>query len=147
MSLAEMLNLRPVVAGYVPGAYIRPVDDKQNPSAPVKMSTKHTPGPWRLNSDALVCGNGDLMMSIAICYDKSSAADGVSRDEMKANARLIAAAPELLAALKDTFDALLREKIAYNQRIGADYETAHKHALLSSDFAAARAAIAKATNP
>jgi hypothetical protein len=35
-------------------------------------------------------------MSIAIAYDKSSAADGVPRDEMKANARLIAAAPELL---------------------------------------------------
>ena len=36
-----MLNLRPVVVGYVPGAYIRPVDDQQTPSAPVKMSTKH----------------------------------------------------------------------------------------------------------
>ena len=34
-----MLNLRPVVVGYVPGAYIRPVDDKQNTSAPVKMRT------------------------------------------------------------------------------------------------------------
>ena len=133
MSLAEMLNLRPVVAGYVPDAYIRPVDDKQNPLAPVKMSTKHTPGPWRLNSDALVCGNGDLMMSIAICYDKSSAADGVSRDEMKANARLIAAAPELLDALQSLLARVSSDIIA-NQ-------------CWHEEQRAARAAIAKATNP
>lgn len=61
----------------------------------------HTPGPWRLNSDALVVGNGALQMSIAIAYDSSTAADGVSREEMKANARLIAAAPELLEALHE----------------------------------------------
>ena len=89
----------------------------------------HTPGPWRLNSDALVVGNGALKMSIAIAYDSSTAADGVSREEMKANARLIAAAPELLEALKDALCAL--------EVCGKDYPAAGK----------ARAAIARATQP
>ena len=61
---------------------------------------KHTSGPWKLRSDALIVGNNDVNMSIAIAYDKSSAADGVSREEMEANARLIAAAPDMLEALE-----------------------------------------------
>ena len=73
------------------------------------------------------------MMSIATCYDKSSAADGVSRDEMKANARLIAAAPELLDALQSLLARVSSDIIA-NQ-------------CWHEEQRAARAAIAKATNP
>jgi BMFP domain-containing protein YqiC len=40
-------------------------------------------------------------MSIAICYNKESKADGVSKEEFEANARLIAAAPDLLEALQE----------------------------------------------
>ena len=113
------------------------------------METKHTPGPWTFGSYCESDGSGYMF----VCTNTHKFGDEeteICRLQLDtnegANARLIAAAPELLAALKDTFDALLREKIAYNQRIGADYETAHKHALLSSDFAAARAAISKATS-
>ena len=62
--------------------------------------TGFTKGPWKLNSDALIVRANGIAMSIAIAYDKISASDGVSRDEMKANARLIASAPELLEALQ-----------------------------------------------
>jgi hypothetical protein len=67
----------------------------------------HTPGPWqaiipskRQKTDvtamvATTAGPG----SMAIDCTKS----GTTRDEDAANARLIAAAPELLAALKDCF--------------------------------------------
>lgn len=55
----------------------------------------HTPGPWK--------GNGTLIESDAPSYIASVNYAG-SVEETRANARLIAAAPELLAAL---------ERIAY----------------------------------
>lgn len=58
------------------------------------MSTKHTPGPWRLrelnNSTLAVYGSGEY----DIVFPKRNA----PRD---ADARLIAAAPELLEALEE----------------------------------------------
>ena len=64
--------------------------------------SKHTPGPWSVgsNSGHIETANA-WRMSIAICYNKDSKADGVSKEEFKANAQLIAAAPELLEALKE----------------------------------------------
>lgn len=60
-----------------------------------KTSTKHTPGPWTVKRSArngfpwVVCDNGlqpsDIMLGVP---------------EVEANARLIAAAPDLLAALR-----------------------------------------------
>ena len=59
------------------------------------MSTQHTPGPWNAHHDhgwlVVESDNGDLYVKV----EKGSAA----RKHM-ANARLIAAAPELLAALR-----------------------------------------------
>ena len=70
--------------------------------------TKHTPGPWRAEEvfpgggpefsikaagkDYHVCGCG--------AYQHSHPAASFTRDEGQANARLIAAAPELLEALR-----------------------------------------------
>lgn len=58
---------------------------------------KHTPGPWGVvdeNPTIYVCGqNEDLV--IADCREAND------RDELLANARLIAAAPEMLAALNE----------------------------------------------
>lgn len=57
------------------------------------METKHTPGPWCLDDDGFVYGEGFIVS------DPHSSPD-IDPDEREANARLIAAAPELLAALQ-----------------------------------------------
>lgn len=59
--------------------------------------SKHTPGPWWLDDDGFIAsGNGDTYETIADphCSD-------LDIDEREANARLIAAAPELLEALEE----------------------------------------------
>lgn len=110
---------------------------------------KHTPGPWKVSdkmmSDDMVCrhdalgawvhsrryieGAGKLLANAEsnepIGTDCSGGHPQVeSRDEMLANARLIAAAPELLDALRLVL--------------------AHDGALTGADWTAIRAAIAKA---
>jgi len=55
--------------------------------------TPFTPGPWRVDSDGILLG-GDFPRDIPIGRVNLDKHDG------EANARLIAAAPELLAALK-----------------------------------------------
>lgn len=64
------------------------------------MSAQHTPGPWKTNGDPYV-STGDGKHSIAFTDCR-----GISDAEAKANARLIAAAPDLLEALKDCRRAL-----------------------------------------
>lgn len=88
-------------------------------------STKHTPGPW------VLFGDGELRQLIIMPAGRPGEIAAVqfptdtSRDaEYDANAHLIAAAPELLAALKAVVAV-------------ADRRT--------DEFDAARAAIAKAT--
>jgi len=55
------------------------------------MTTKHTPGPWSVSHDSVVYSGASLV---------ADAAGGNQRtpETAKANANLIAAAPELLAA-------------------------------------------------
>lgn len=75
---------------------------------------KHTPGPWRACKDgACVCGHiwaeGDKR--VATVHENTRDGDGTvhaewSREERVANARLIAAAPRLAAALERCADAL-----------------------------------------
>lgn len=95
----------------------------------------HTPGPWAFTADMYglhnmrVFGAADARGNgIANCgYDE--------RGECEANARLIAAAPELLAALQ----YLMSQTIEMDEKYGvALSEGEHEAALL------ARAAIAKA---
>lgn len=96
------------------------------------MSAQHTPGPWRFYTGPQphgcpIVGNGRGLM-LAMLSHSVNYPD--QRDEANANARLIAAAPELLEALKDM--------IVLQAGISSDpVETLHK----------ARDAIAKATNP
>lgn len=62
------------------------------------MKTQHTPGPWQLNADnriVFVPTNGFGNDNIAFINP-----EGKAPDLMEANARLIAAAPDLLEALK-----------------------------------------------
>lgn len=91
------------------------------------MSTKHTPGPWVFESEfgsRAFVNTKDESTYIAIQYCDN-------REEMAANARLIAAAPELLEALQNCLDILLV----------ADMKTAETE----TPYTRAKAAIAKAT--
>jgi hypothetical protein len=70
--------------------------------------TTHTPGPWELSGDcAEIFPKTGPNSSIELCrvvgpWDGSSYYD---EETAKSNARLIAVAPELLAALKDVHDS------------------------------------------
>ena len=71
------------------------------------MSATHTPGPWQVsrtdpNGQPIVASATDL--ELATCWHHC--VGGMER-EAHANARLIAAAPELLEALKAIVDDLL----------------------------------------
>lgn len=54
--------------------------------------SNHTPGPWRTDGWTIIAGN-----AINIAYTRTAIAE--REEEQQANARLIAAAPDLLAAL------------------------------------------------
>lgn len=58
---------------------------------------KHTPGPWNLHKHAFACVTSEKMM-VANCAGTTSNVEDLQPTQM-ANARLIAAAPELLYAL------------------------------------------------
>ncbi len=61
------------------------------------MTDKHTPGPWITQGDTYVTVN-----SLIIAHCKQSG--HITLDETIANAHLIAAAPDLLAALERVID-------------------------------------------
>jgi hypothetical protein len=71
--------------------------DGEDPMAEVaEKKTAHTPGPWQAVDDEILACDGDVRIAdVPLC-------DGTNPTEWQANARLIAAAPDLLAALKDT---------------------------------------------
>jgi hypothetical protein len=109
------------------------------------MNTKHTKGPWHVTEYP---GDADVMGGCSIGIDDAFGADGGRNyylatvvhgdpDELAANARLVAAAPELLAALR----ALLRA--VRKNSPGGEPPTAD--AIFARAGNAALAAIAKAT--
>lgn len=65
------------------------------------MNAKHTPGPWMQAplSPTDVIADDRLMIAMA-----REGMNGIAREQAAANARLIAAAPELLAALTHVLD-------------------------------------------
>ena len=70
------------------------------------MSAKHTPGPWRFYTEPQpngcpIVGNGRGLMLAMLAHSVNYPDQ---RDEANANARLIAAAPELLEALIELAD-------------------------------------------
>jgi len=76
---------------------------------------KHTPGPWWANIVGEVGTVPD--MYVKIC----SRVSGTNPDEAKANARLIAAAPMLLAALEHVSDTCHNEPV-----LGFDIDVVYK---------------------
>ena len=87
----------------------------------------HTPGPWTTDGPEVVSKKPPAIIA-EICYIGEKVAEVAERE---ANARLISAAPDLLAALK------LCAAVCSG-------ETMHKNGLIAA-LEAARAAIAKAT--
>jgi hypothetical protein len=102
--------------------------------------TAHTPGPWEQDptGDIGWWAIGTNEKSVAHVVDEDRLL-GLTKKEAKANARLIAAAPELLGALKAITERLTNERNAIANREGyiGDGE-------LLPQVKAARAAIAKA---
>lgn len=108
------------------------------------MNTTHTPGPWRIDYNGedpefaapRIKGNSVENVAFIPAYEHP-------RAEMDANARLIAAAPELLEALR----ALLSDYEGTLESLN-DYRVGSEgHSAIPEDASsvAARAAIAKAT--
>ena len=70
------------------------------------MKTQHTPGPWYTNGhflwfkDPTTCDGATVAVAMETVIPNS----GIGRDEMHANARLIAAVPKLLAACIDAVE-------------------------------------------
>ena len=97
---------------------------------------EHTPGPWRSDSPYVSAPSGAHRKIVADCYQDPSWRDSIaiSDDECIANAHLIAAAPELLAALGETVSRFERCIV----HAGSDPEFAREA------VKAARAVIAKA---
>lgn len=63
-------------------------------------TTKHTPGPWKARRDSELDHEGKLRFEIYSHKGEAITGWGCVR-QTEANARLIAAAPEMLEALKD----------------------------------------------
>ena len=63
------------------------------------MSAKHTPGPWAIDG-CVSLGNVDVIYGSGRITMMDCENDEINDDELFANAALIAAAPDLLAALE-----------------------------------------------
>ena len=64
----------------------------------------HTPGEWIINDEGNVClPNGDMIAWITSPDDMDVFGES---PETRANARLIAAAPDMLAALRIAYDSM-----------------------------------------
>ena len=110
---------------------------------------KFTPGPWGVSSSTMIVATTDKrdMPIIGNLFDLMGVSS-IGLDETRANARLIAAAPELLEALHllASFDDLqgmsdhIRERSGNNEDAQTPEETIYLNGI-----SAARAAIAKAT--
>lgn len=67
------------------------------------MDMKHTPGPWRLVGDCIEAGGAHRLLPVAVL----PRAKGHEAEDA-ANGALLAAAPELLAALREVLEIALQ---------------------------------------
>ena len=67
--------------------------------------TEHTPGPWHIQSVNTLIKSKDRKKTIAfVCFSSRGMDSDIIGEEHKANARLIAAAPDLLEELQYAID-------------------------------------------
>lgn len=121
------------------------------------MSTQHTPGPWKQLSDGIKRHDEDYCQirdsKGQFIANTAVAISSTRLDEARANARLIAAAPDLLAACDDRqLDAAHDQLSAALEDPEATHETIRKQAVkmcmaLNAHHEKRRAAIARATQP
>lgn len=101
------------------------------------MNTKHTPGPWSLTENENRIASGNTVIARIYAHTSEGQPSNVApfTEEDTANAKLIAAAPELLENLQELLEFC--ETYGFSDRVSpTDW---------SGFFDAARAAIAKAT--
>jgi hypothetical protein len=106
----------------------------------MEIAMSHTPGPWTIGDENNACcevllGTEHNLTCLMDRRDNNTCAEVISRDEMLANALLIAAAPELLKVALHCRDLLMRYEI---NRINGDE-------ISDQALAKINAAIAKAT--
>lgn len=88
---------------------------------------KHTPGPWQIGRyDDIVDASGEIIRAKGLALTRG--------DEAEANSRLIAAAPEMLAALKDAMRSTRKDF-----KTGADGDRQHREAWAEQFDAIAKA--------
>lgn len=107
--------------------------------------TKHTQGPWGIINSFHDFDDGEIASTFSIFTQstrlgeficKLHPGDGKSLDEIEANAKLIAAAPDLLEALKDLRDA---ERHCYGPTVTAKRIKNRDDARIKADAAIAKA--------
>ena len=98
--------------------------------------SKHTTGIWFVNHESKDVGDGKLSIEVDSDYFIAQVDEGICQE---ANARLIAAAPELLEALQEAIDCGM-VPVSTAKEGGA---CAHSRQVLCADMI--RAAISKAT--
>lgn len=119
-------------------------------------STKHTLGPWFLTEGPTYGYTSTLKIEapiteenkygMVICERHVPSYDTGIRPECMANARLIAAAPDLLRELMSAREKLFNDTLSYNQGVlKASFEKSEAHAKLT--VASIDAVIAKVTLP
>jgi len=104
----------------------------QTHTQPRSATARHTPGPWRVTGGPTPRGNAAGVCSVDGLHVTDVHGYGTSIETDHANARLIAAAPDLLAALENVSAKLER-------LCGVSYPDA-----IALDLSQARAAIARA---
>lgn len=94
------------------------------------MKTEHTPGPWKTFGLEVGQSRRNLICTL---YQQAGDCVSMGTEKTKANARLIAAAPELLEALKDC-QVQLAEYVEWHQKRGGcsvEIESAEEQARLA----------------
>ena len=89
------------------------------------VRSKHTPGPWEVFDDVEGCefpGIDNAGESIVLCgsiFDDGGIR-GDTKEERLANARLIAAAPDMLEAIEETLQSVVMNRLHDTIEISRD---------------------------
>ena len=111
------------------------------------MTTKHTPGPWRIEQNSQIWADSPDPEITDPVYVAQGQCD-TTRAQQKANARLIAAAPDLLASAEEDAELcnLILGLMALRVKAGTASAAERSACVeLSGRNKRRRAAIAKAT--